>query len=93
MPGFLRRIFLIILMLAVIPAPWVLQADRVAELAGSLSGQQAEQLQSVSGHSRSPGDGLAPKAPNPWFFIERAFPQGRIPQEHWRRAQLQARAL
>ena len=43
MPGFLRRIFLIILMLAVIPAPWVLQADRVAELAGSLSGQQAEQ--------------------------------------------------
>ncbi len=44
-------------------------------------------------HSQIPGDGLAPKAPNPWFFAERAYPRGEIPREAWREAQLQAAAL
>ncbi len=43
--------------------------------------------------SRQPGDGLAPRTPNPWFYLERAFPQGRIAREDWQRAQLQARDL
>jgi photosystem II stability/assembly factor-like uncharacterized protein len=44
-------------------------------------------------HSRLPDDGLAPRAPNPWFYLERAYPQGEIPLAAWRQAQLQARAL
>jgi photosystem II stability/assembly factor-like uncharacterized protein len=44
-------------------------------------------------HSQVRNDGLAPRAPNPWFFVERAFPFGEIPREHWRRAQAQAAAL
>jgi photosystem II stability/assembly factor-like uncharacterized protein len=44
-------------------------------------------------HSQVRGDGLAPRVPNPWFFVERAFPFGEIPREHWRRAQTQAAAL
>jgi photosystem II stability/assembly factor-like uncharacterized protein len=44
-------------------------------------------------YSRARGDGLAPKAPNPWFFLERAYPLGEIPLERWHAAQLEARAL
>jgi len=44
-------------------------------------------------HSQVPGDGLVPRAPNPWFYAKRAFPQGEIPQELWREAQLQDAAL
>ena len=44
-------------------------------------------------YSRTRGDGLAPKAPNPWFFLERAFPLGEIPLQRWHQAQLEARAL
>ncbi len=44
-------------------------------------------------HSQVPGDGLIPKAPNPWFHAKRAYPQGEIPHEAWREAQLQAAAL
>ncbi len=51
------------------------------------------ELGPVKHHSRAPGDGLAPKAPNPWFHVERAYPLGEIPREHWQRAQLEARAL
>jgi len=43
--------------------------------------------------SHQPGDGRVPRTPNPWFYLERAFPQGRIAQEDWQRAQLQARDL
>lgn len=34
-----------------------------------------------------------PKAPNPWFFIERAYPKGAIERADWERAQVEARAL
>ena len=44
-------------------------------------------------HSLAEGDGLPPKAPNPWFYLERAWPQGRIPTEAWREAQIEARLL
>ncbi len=44
-------------------------------------------------HSRHPGDGLAPKAPNPWFFAERAFPTGHIPAEIMQRARVEAGLL
>jgi photosystem II stability/assembly factor-like uncharacterized protein len=44
-------------------------------------------------HSQIPGDGLVPKAPNPWFFAERAYPLGKIPRDEWREAQLQATAI
>jgi len=40
-----------------------------------------------------PGDQRPVKAPNPWFFIERAWPQMTIPLDTWRTAQLQAREL
>jgi len=43
--------------------------------------------------SSTAGDGLPVRAPNPWFFAERAFPQGRIPREAWQQAQLQATVL
>lgn len=41
-------------------------------------------------HSRAPGDGLAPRAPNPWFFAERSYPVGRIDREALQRGRLQA---
>ena len=44
-------------------------------------------------YSRIRGDGLPPREPNPWFFAERAYPQGRIPREVWRSAQEQAAVL
>jgi len=43
--------------------------------------------------SRAPGDGKPARTPNPWFYIERAWPQMEIPREAWRTAQLQAQAL
>ncbi|MHC4428127.1 MAG: WD40/YVTN/BNR-like repeat-containing protein, partial [Planctomycetota bacterium] len=43
-------------------------------------------------YSQVRGDGLAPRVPNPWFFLERAYPFGTIPREHWRMAQAQAAA-
>jgi photosystem II stability/assembly factor-like uncharacterized protein len=47
----------------------------------------------AEGFSQRSGDGLAPRTPNPWFFLERAYPFGRIPRELWQQAQLEARAL
>lgn len=44
-------------------------------------------------HSQTRGDGLPPRAPNPWFFVERAYPFGDIPRDEWRVAQTQAQAL
>ena len=41
-------------------------------------------------HSQRAGDGLIPKAPNPWFFAERAFPTGHIPAEIMQRARQEA---
>lgn len=43
--------------------------------------------------SMSPADGLPPKAPNPWFFLERAYPFDRIPHDVWEQALIQARIL
>jgi len=43
--------------------------------------------------SRVPGDGLPPRVPNPWFYLERAFPRGKIDRLDWQRAQLQAEIL
>jgi photosystem II stability/assembly factor-like uncharacterized protein len=53
---------------------------------------QSPELRPAKRHSQVRGDGLPPRAPNPWFFVERAFPFGEIPREHWRRAQAQAAA-
>jgi photosystem II stability/assembly factor-like uncharacterized protein len=39
------------------------------------------------------GDGLPVKAPNPWFYLERAYPLGTIPREAWQTAQIEARVL
>jgi len=50
-------------------------------------------VRTTTSYSSERGDGLIPKAPNPWFHAKRAFPQGEIPREEWRRAQLQATAL
>ncbi len=44
-------------------------------------------------HSRLPGDGLPPRAPDQHFFNERAFPAGVIPIERWQAAQLAASEL
>jgi photosystem II stability/assembly factor-like uncharacterized protein len=54
-------------------------------------GLPADQLGPVKHRSLVKGDGLPPKAPNPWFFVERAYPQGCIPREQWELAQIQAR--
>lgn len=43
--------------------------------------------------SRTADDGRPVRAPNPWFFLERAYPFGRIVREDWQRAQQEARAL
>ena len=43
--------------------------------------------------SQNRGDGLPPRAPNPHFFAERAYPYGEIPLDQWHEAKLQARAL
>jgi photosystem II stability/assembly factor-like uncharacterized protein len=53
----------------------------------------AGELKPAKRRSHVPGDGLAPRAPNPWFYLERAYPQGKIPREEWHRAQLEARAM
>ncbi len=42
---------------------------------------------------REPAAAAAPKTPNPWFFLERAYPLGHIPLDQWRAAQRQAAAL
>lgn len=34
-----------------------------------------------------------PKAPNPWFFLERAYPQGKIPRDVWHAAQADAQRI
>ncbi len=44
-------------------------------------------------HSQHAGDGLVPRAPNPWFFAERAFPTGHIPPELVQRARQEAAIL
>ena len=41
-------------------------------------------------HSRTPGDGLVPRAPNPWFFAERSYPVGIVDREALQRARLEA---
>lgn len=65
-----------------------------AVVALALLGSPAEAPRAPKKHySRARGDGLAPKAPNPWFFLERAYPLGAIPLERWHQAQLEARAL
>ena len=43
--------------------------------------------------SRGPDDPRPPKAPNPYFFAQRAYPLGEIPLERWRSAVTEARAL
>ena len=56
-------------------------------------GLPARELEPVKQRSQVRGDGLPPRAPNPWFFVERAYPLGEIPRERWRVAQAQAAAL
>ncbi|MBD3333941.1 MAG: hypothetical protein GF355_00310, partial [Candidatus Eisenbacteria bacterium] len=56
-------------------------------------GEPASALAPVKERSLERGDGRPPKAPNPWFFAERAYPLGRIPRAAWQEAQLRAAAL
>ncbi|MCB9464984.1 MAG: glycosyl hydrolase [Candidatus Eisenbacteria bacterium] len=50
--------------------------------------------QANTGHtSKTRDDGLPPKAPNPYFFAERAYPLGEIPLERWRAGVAQARQM
>jgi hypothetical protein len=65
----------------------------VLAVAAAFAVPAAHELRPAKNHSRVRGDGLPPRAPNPWFFVERAFPLGEIPREQWRRAQAQAAAL
>ncbi len=39
------------------------------------------------------GDGKAPRFPDQWFFLERAYPYGRIPKDVWHAAQKEAEIL
>jgi hypothetical protein len=43
--------------------------------------------------SQVAGDGLPPRRPNPWFHVERAFPQNEIPRDKWQEAQLKVRTM
>lgn len=72
---------------------WWLLPDGPASSPPGVQPLPASELHPEKTHSQVSGDGLAPKAPNPWFFVERAYPQGRIPRQEWRKAQHQARAL
>lgn len=44
----------------------------------------------VVAETRGGDEGGAVRAPNPWFFLERAYPLGQIPREAWKAAQAQA---
>ena len=65
-------------------------APRSGDLPGATVFQEAPWKSVVS---RAPGDGAPPRAPNPWFFVERAYPLGAIPRARWEQAQLDARLL
>jgi len=54
-------------------------------------GDQTAASASESRWSRTPGDGKPVRAPNRWFFTERAWPRGEIPRERWQEAQVAAR--
>ena len=59
-------------------------------------GRDRDTQETPSGESRwstEPGDGKPVRAPNQWFFTERAWPQMRINREAWHAAQLEARTL
>ena len=71
-------------------APWLSGRKQVPPVQ---QGQTAQALRPVKSYARVRGDGLPPRVPNSWFFVERAFPFGQIPREHWRAAQAQAAAL
>jgi len=59
------------------------------------SGSDLATVEKTNAHrwSQVRDDGLPVRAPNPWFFAERAYPQGKIPREAWQLAQVQAAAL
>ncbi|MHC4942572.1 MAG: WD40/YVTN/BNR-like repeat-containing protein [Planctomycetota bacterium] len=44
-------------------------------------------------YSRIRGDGLPPRAPNSYFFAERAYPFDRIPRDQWRAARAEAEVM
>jgi photosystem II stability/assembly factor-like uncharacterized protein len=84
---FLTAVSLVLVLTAVFGVPAVLAPRPLGQ-----DRAPAAELRPAKRHSQVRGDGLAPRAPNPWFFVERAFPFGKIPREHWRRAQAQAAA-
>ena len=45
------------------------------------------------GRGRTAGASDETRLPNPWFYLERAYPLGHIPLDQWRTAQAQATAL
>ena len=67
------------------------QATRVGTPGENSSGSWREDEAPGSAHSQVRGDGRPPKSPNPWFYLERAYPRGIIPREEWQRAQLRGR--
>ena len=76
----------LLLLPAVLLLLLIMPPDREVEVKDGSPGRESR-------HSRLRGDGLPPRAPNPWFHVERAFPQGKIPREEWQRAQFEARLL
>jgi len=70
----------------------VLLAQRLP-IRGSTADRDSDFDEERATLSMRPGDGLPVKTPNPWFFLERAYPLGRIPREQFQAAQIQARVL
>ncbi len=65
----------------------------ISGLLGQVDSEMAAKQAEHSGTSILRGDGLPPRAPNPWFHSERVFPRNEIPMQQWRRAQSQAREM
>jgi photosystem II stability/assembly factor-like uncharacterized protein len=83
-----------LLILILIAGGWWFLCQRDGDPGIGLSAMKPLAAAGLEGsHSRVRGDGLPPRAPNPWFFAKRAFPFGKIPIDQWRLAQRQARAL
>ncbi len=60
---------------------------------GMIAALASEGELAEAAHSRIHDDGLPPRAPNSWFFTERAYPHGRIPLDRWELAKEQAALL
>jgi len=73
-----------------LPALALLLALALITSLGLLRQGDAPHVIPAKQHSRTPDDGLVPRAPNPWFFAERSYPAGTIDREALQRARLDA---